>query len=135
MTKLLVNIDVPDIEKALRFYTSALPLHMGRRFDEEFVELLGGSSPIYLLKKNSGTQPFPGSTDRRDYGPHWCPVHLDFIVESIAEAREKLISAGATEEVPVKLEKYGYISMFRDPFGHGLCLIQLVGRGYDELLN
>jgi catechol 2,3-dioxygenase-like lactoylglutathione lyase family enzyme len=27
-----VNIDVDDLEKAVRFYTAALELHVGRRF-------------------------------------------------------------------------------------------------------
>jgi catechol 2,3-dioxygenase-like lactoylglutathione lyase family enzyme len=32
MPRLLVNIDVDDLEKAVRFYTAALELHVGRRF-------------------------------------------------------------------------------------------------------
>jgi catechol 2,3-dioxygenase-like lactoylglutathione lyase family enzyme len=35
-----VNIDVDDLEKAVRFYTAALELHVGRRFGAGAVELL-----------------------------------------------------------------------------------------------
>ena len=43
----LINIDVPDLERAERFYVAALGLRVGRRF-EGVVELLGataGKSP------------------------------------------------------------------------------------------
>lgn len=132
---LLINIDVPDIERAVAFYTTALPLTVGRKFDSEFIELVGLPSPIYLLKKDPGTIPFPEGKDERSYDRHWCPVHLDFVVEDIEETRRKLLKAGAEEESPVSRVPYGKISMYRDPFGHGLCLIQFTGSGYDALMN
>ncbi len=135
MSQILINIDVPDIEKAITFYTQGLSLRVGRRFDKEFVELLGYSSPIYLLKKDAGTIPFPGGQVPRTYDRHWCPIHMDFIVQNIEDTREKLLKAGAVEEAPLRVAKYGKISMFRDPFGHGLCLIEFIGAGYDELVK
>ena len=132
---LLINIDVPDIDRAVAFYTTALPLKVGRVFDSEFIELIGLPSPIYLLKKNSGTIPFPDGKTGRSYERHWCPVHMDFVVADIEETRLKLLAAGAVEESPVRSVPYGKISMYRDPFGHGLCLIQFTGRGYDALIN
>lgn len=134
MSALLINIDVPDMEKAIQFYTTALPLKPGRRFDDEFVELLGLPAPIYLLKKDPGTNPIPGDPQIRTHDRHWWPVHLDIVVEDIETAREKLLAAGAVEEAPVTQKEYGKLSMYRDPFGHGLCLLQFTGRGYDELL-
>jgi catechol 2,3-dioxygenase-like lactoylglutathione lyase family enzyme len=41
MPGLLLNIDVPDLADGVRFYTAALGLSVGRRFDNTFVELLG----------------------------------------------------------------------------------------------
>lgn len=38
----LLNIDVPDVEAATTFYTTAFELTVGRRFGTDFVELLGG---------------------------------------------------------------------------------------------
>lgn len=41
MARILVNLDVDDMERAVAFYTQALELELGRRFDNGFVELLG----------------------------------------------------------------------------------------------
>ncbi len=41
MARLVVNVDVGDLDAATRFYTSALELWVGRRFGGEGVELLG----------------------------------------------------------------------------------------------
>ena len=134
MNSLLINIDVPDIEKAISFYTSALPLRVGRKFDKDFVELIGMPTPIYLLKKDAGTIPAPGSNSVRTYDRDWCPIHLDFVVENIEETRQKLLAAGAQEESPVTERPYGKLAMFRDIFGHGVCLIQFNKTGYDVFL-
>ena len=42
--QLLINIDVPDLDAALAFYTRAFGLHVGRRIGDA-VELLGALSP------------------------------------------------------------------------------------------
>ncbi len=55
MPGLLLNIDVPNIENGAAFYTAALGLRIGRRFEGGFVELLGADAPIYLLEKAAGT--------------------------------------------------------------------------------
>ena len=52
---LLLNIDVPDVEAGVRFYTAAFGLKVGRRFSADFVELLGWPAPVYLLTKAAGT--------------------------------------------------------------------------------
>jgi catechol 2,3-dioxygenase-like lactoylglutathione lyase family enzyme len=52
---LLVNLDVDDLEKAIRFYSSAFALKVGRRFGAVGVEMLGSTAPIYLLVKSAGT--------------------------------------------------------------------------------
>src|SRR4051794_2327669 len=60
MARVLLNLDVDDIERAVAFYTQGLDLSVGRRFDSGFVELLGAEAPIYLLLKAAGTAPFEG---------------------------------------------------------------------------
>ena len=45
----IVNLDVDDLQKAVRFYTSAFNFKIGRRFGESGVEMLGGSAPTYNL--------------------------------------------------------------------------------------
>ena len=130
---LLVNLDVDDLEKAIHFYESAFGLETGRRFGAVGVEMLGTSSPIYLLVKASGTPPSATISQPRMYERHWTPVHLDFVVEEIESAVRKAISAGALLEMPIATHKWGRIGVMADPFGHGFCIVQFLGRGYDEI--
>ena len=132
MPSLLINVDVPNLEWGIDFYTRALGLTLGRRF-EGFVELVGGAAPIYLLEKPAGSAPFAGSGSSRDYAPHWTPVHLDFVVPDLEAALALVTQAGGRHETAVSEHAYGRLALCRDPFGHGLCLLELRGRGYDEL--
>ena len=134
MPGLLVNIDVPDIEAGIAFYTAAIGLEVGRRFDEEFVELTGADAPVYLLRKDGGTPIGPAGGDTRRYERHWTPVHPDFTVEDMDSAIARAVAAGAVQEGETCDAAYGRLAMFADPFGHGFCLIQLNERGYDALL-
>jgi predicted enzyme related to lactoylglutathione lyase len=131
---LLVNIDVDDLDRATRFYTRAFGLQVGRRFGAGGVELLGSSAPIYLLAKPAGSASSPSTASmRRDYTRHWTPVHLDFVVDDIDAAMQRALDAGAHTEAPVSVNAWGKLALMGDPFGHGFCLLQFVGRGYDEI--
>jgi predicted enzyme related to lactoylglutathione lyase len=134
MTSLLVNIDVEDLERASAFYCEALDLSVGRRFDG-WLELLGATSPIYLLPKPPGTPISPASAEERTYRRHWTPVHLDFVVTDLAAALERAKAAGATVERNPQTHPWGTIALLADPFGNGFCLLQFTGRGYDEIAN
>jgi predicted enzyme related to lactoylglutathione lyase len=127
----LINIDVPDLEAATAFYTAAFDLTVGRRFGLDAVELLGWPSPAYLLRKSDGTIGAAGQS--RIYSRHWTPVHLDVVVDDIDAAVLRAMDAGAHLESPARTAPYGKIAMLADPFGHGLCLIEFAGRGYDEI--
>lgn len=129
----LLNIDVDDLELAVRFYTQAFGLHVGRRFGVDGVELLGGEVPVYLLVKGRGTPVAPASPLVRDYTRHWTPVHLDIVVPDIDPALRRAVDAGARLERPVKADTWGKLALLSDPFGHGFCLIEFLGRGYDEI--
>src|SRR5690348_14551213 len=135
MANALLNLDVDDIERAVRFYTEAFQLQVGRRFDSDFVELLGLELPLYLLKKSAGSQPFAEAARLRDYGRHWTPLHLDLVVPDIDAAIERALTAGATLEVPARTTEYGRLALLHDPFGHGFCLLEFRGQGYDALLG
>ena len=130
---LLVNIDVDDLDRAVSFYVAAFGLQPGRRFGAA-AELLGAGAPIYLLKQASGTLPFVDAPGGRDYARHWTPVHLDFVVDDLDAALERALDAGARLEGAAVTRKWGRMANLCDPFGHGLCLLQFAGRGYDELL-
>lgn len=132
MARVLINLDVDDIERAVAFYTAAFDLRIGRRF-EGFVELIGAEAPLYLLLKPAGSAPFAGASPGRAYTRHWSPVHLDFVVPDLASALARALAAGAVLESGPSQHAYGRLALLHDPFGHGFCLLQFQGKGYDEL--
>ena len=129
----LVNLDVDDLDKAVRFYSAAFGLTVGRRFGTFGVEMLGSSAPIYLLAKSPGTPASDTTAQQRSYERHWTPVHLDFVVDEIEPAVQRAITAGALLERPIAAHKWGKLALMADPFGHGFCFVQFLGRGYDEI--
>ena len=131
--QLLVNIDVDDLARAISFYCGAFDLAVGRRFGVDGVELLGASSAIYLLVKAEGSTPSAFTSQKRTDGRRWSPVHLDFVVPDIESAMQRAISAGATLEKPIETSRWGKLALLADPFGHGFCLVQFLGKGYDEI--
>jgi predicted enzyme related to lactoylglutathione lyase len=128
----LINTDVPDLEAAIEFYERATELRLGRRlFEGTVAELTGASVRILLLQKEAGSSPVPGASLLRDYGRHWTPVHLDFVVPELEIAVEKALAAGARLEGPVQSFVWGRQACLSDPFGHGFCLLQWQDGGYD----
>jgi predicted enzyme related to lactoylglutathione lyase len=129
----LINVDVDDLDKATHFYQAAFGLKVGRRFGADGVELLGSSAPIYLLVKMAGTAVSSSTPLRRSYDRHWTPVHLDFVVDEIESAVRRAVDAGARLENSISSHKWGRLALMVDPFGHGFCFVQFIGRGYDEM--
>lgn len=132
MIELIANIDVDDLTSALAFYVDGLGLSVHRRFGDFGVELSGASSSVFLLVKPAGSAPAPGVLPR-DYRRHWTPVHLDFVVDDIDVAAARAVRAGARLEDKIQTHRWGRIAHLADPFGHGVCLIQFLNRGYDEI--
>lgn len=128
---LLINIDAPDLRAAEAIYTQAFGLTVGRRFGDAAVELLGAQAPIYLLQNAAGT--VGAANSRRDYARHWTPVHLDVVVEHLEPALERAARAGLVQENDIRETDWGRIVRLADPWGHGWCLLQFIGRGYDEI--
>ncbi|WAC64901.1 VOC family protein [Pseudoxanthomonas sp. SL93] len=129
--QLLINIDVPDLPAAEALYVQAFGLTAARRFGEGGVELLGAQAPIYLLLAAPGTT--AAASSLRDYDRHWTPVHLDVVVDELEPALQRALAAGMRQESDIREANWGRIVRLADPFGHGWCLLQFVGRGYDEL--
>ena len=133
-TTLLVNIDVDDLHKAHRLLLQgvrpggrpALRRGCGRAARRDLAASICWSKP-------NGTVASATSRHLRSYARHWTPVHLDFVVDEIDGAVDRARNAGARLEGPVKTNNWGKIAMLADPFGHGICLIEFVGRGYDEI--
>ncbi len=93
---LLVNIDVPDLERAEAFYVAALGLTPTRRFGQGGVELSGLPVRLYLLEKAEGS--VGAGRDIRRYGRHWTPVHMDVVVDDLDAALARALNAGAVLE-------------------------------------
>jgi predicted enzyme related to lactoylglutathione lyase len=132
--QLLVNVDVPDLEAATKFYTEAFGFSVGRRLGGGAVELLGAGAPLYLLAKRAGSRVSKAlPTALRSYERHWTPVHLDLAVADVAQARARALAAGATAEGEISEHAWGLMALLADPFGHGLCLLEFRGQGYDAI--
>jgi predicted enzyme related to lactoylglutathione lyase len=130
---MLVNIDVPDLGKAVRFYEQAVGLKLRRKlFEGSIAEMSGAPVPIFLVARSENSAPFPDSSSGRSYRRHWTPLHLDFVVDDLAAAIARAEAAGAGLESGPESFAWGSIATFSDPFGHGFCLIQWSGKGYDE---
>lgn len=130
---LLINIDVPDIDRGIAFYTQAFGLAVSRRLGEDAAELSGWPVPVYLLQKEPGS--VGAGSDSRSYERHWTPVHLDIVVDDMDAALSRAREAGAVVEQDVQTAVWGQMASLADPFGHGLCLIKFLNRGYGEIAD
>ena len=130
---LLVNIDVPDLARAVAFYVQAFSLTVTRRFGDKAVELGGWPVNLYLLQQPEGS--IGAGESARNYDRHWTPVHLDIVVDDIETALSRAVAAGARPETVIRTEVWGKIVPLADPFGHGVCLIEFLGLGYDEIAD
>lgn len=131
--RLLLNIDVPDLTAATAFYTAAFGLTPARRLGDSVLELLGAEAPIYLLNKDAGSDAAAGH--QREYTRHWTPVHCDVVVDDLEAALARALDAGAVQEGAIREAVWGRIVQVADPYGHGWCLLQFLGRGYDEIAD
>lgn len=129
----LINLDVDDLGRAERFYSEAFGLKPARRLGDSGLEMLGGPAPVWLLLKAAGTPASGTMGETRRYGRHWTPVHLDFVTEDIEASVQRALAAGAVLDQPVSTHAWGRLALMADPFGHGYCFVQFLGRGYDEI--
>jgi uncharacterized glyoxalase superfamily protein PhnB len=118
-----VAIDVPDVAAAVAFYVHGLGLTLR---DEPMPGLwarLGGSAVTIHLQADPS----------RTYARHWTPVHLDFLTDDVEAGVRRARAAGATDDRPIHVAEWGRMANLADPFGHGLCLVELGPRGYDAV--
>ena len=131
---LRICVDVDDLDKGIAFYRDALGLRPGRRLGSRWAEMLGATCPIDLLAEEAGSRATPAAVAVRDYRRHWTPVHIDVVVADLDAAVDRARAAGATADREIQARKWGRIATLADPFGNGLCLLEMRGRGYDEML-
>jgi predicted enzyme related to lactoylglutathione lyase len=128
---LIVNIDVPDLDRAIAFYTAALGLSHTRTLDGDTAELRGAVVTIYLLQKAPGSTAVRAPAIAREYQRHWTPVHFDLVVSDVDAAAARAIVAGAKQETGHLDWRGSRCVSLSDPFGHGFCFIQFDNRTYE----
>jgi predicted enzyme related to lactoylglutathione lyase len=129
---IIINIDVPDLPRAIRFYTAALNLEHTRTLDDDTAELRGAVANIYLLRKPPGSAAVKAPSIGRGYQRHWTPVHFDLVVDDVDEAAARAIAAGARQETGHLDWRGSRCVSFSDPFGHGFCFIQFANGTYED---
>src|SRR5690348_10234666 len=102
---LLINIDVPDLGRAIAFYRDAFGLTVTRRFGADVVELSGWPVGLYLLQKPAGSPGAAGALQH--YDRHWTLVHLDVVVDDLDAALKRALAAGAQAEGTIRTEAWG----------------------------
>ena len=133
MLEVHAYIDVADLDRGIEFYCNGLGFTLKRRLSPSWVELAGANLPIFLLGKRATTANLGATQIRRDFGRHWTPVHLDFIVPDIDAAVARLTALGATLDRATQQADYGRMANMSDPFGNGFDLIEFSGQGYDVI--
>jgi predicted enzyme related to lactoylglutathione lyase len=123
-----LSIDVPDLEKGLRFYGAVFDFKEIARPFPGLVVLQAHNLSICLLEKKAGSKPSKNTDDRRRYSRHWTPVHIDFHVDDLHSILGKATKAGAIFEAIHENPEHGSVAFCSDPFGHGFCLIEKVDR-------
>jgi predicted enzyme related to lactoylglutathione lyase len=118
-----VSIDVPSLAEGVAFYCAAFGFSKKSEPVPGVAVLTGSNVELVLLEKQAGSQPSPGTKDRRTFERHWTPVHLDLHVDDLHATLEKVEALGAKREQVFENAEHGSAAFCSDPFGHGFCLI------------
>ncbi len=136
--ELLVNVDVDDLERGVAFYVEAFGLRVGRRFGDSGSRAAGRSrADLPAGEEAAGTLPFAGATAAARL-----PAPLDAGPSRLRGRRTSKRRWSSAPSRPVRAARarsashvWGRMALMSDPFGNGFCLIQFVGRGYDEIAS
>lgn len=133
--ELLINIDVPDLDRGVHFYEEGLGFTMLRVLGGRVAEMQAANCRAYLLAKPEDTPATAAGVSTRCYARHWTPVHLDLSVADVDAAVAQATAAGAVLESGPTAHAWGTIAELSDPFGNGFCLIQYTEAGYDAIAD
>jgi predicted enzyme related to lactoylglutathione lyase len=124
MNSVSISIDVPDLAKAVTFYSKAFGFAKTFEPAAGVVVLRAERIDICLLERSPGTTPSDHTAETRHYERHWTPVHLDIHVDDLEAAVANVLDAGGTLEQTFENPEHGSVAFCSDPFGHGFCLIE-----------
>jgi predicted enzyme related to lactoylglutathione lyase len=123
-TSISISIDVPDLSAGIAFYCAAFGFTKKSEPARGVVVLSGLNVEVCLLQKAVASAPSPNTVDRRKFERHWTPIHLDFHVDDLHAALQRVEVLGAKREQVFENAEHGSAAFCSDPFGHGFCLIQ-----------
>ena len=115
-------INVTDLEHGIEFYSQALGLNLKRRLADDWAELEGASTPIFLLIR-----------DRPEQRLEYWTVHLDFLTDDLEAAVSKAREAGAVLWRELQERVWGRMANMIDPFDNPFDLVELASGGYDRV--
>ena len=123
--KLEITIDVDNLDRGIEFYCGGLGLTLVERNPICTQAELNGQI-FWLCPFAAG----PHGSITRDFGRHWTPIHLDFIVDDVDEAVERALAAGGRLDGEIRrndpdpLGCRSDVANLSDPAGNGVDLIQ-----------
>lgn len=127
-----VSIDVPRLDEGFRFYSEAFGFSKVSEPYPGVLVLRAGEAELLLLEKADGSAPSRHTNEKRHYGRHWTPVHIDFHVDDFNATLATALAAGAKQEQLFETPGRPSVAFCSDPFGHGFCLIERKGKGEDK---
>src|SRR5215467_13756075 len=119
-----VSIDVPNLAEGVAFYCAAFGFSK-KSEPVPGVAVLGGLNiELCVLEKRAGSKPSPSTSDQRTYERHWTPMHLDFHVDDLHAALQRVEAHGGKREQLFENPEHGSAAFCCDPFGNGFCLLE-----------
>jgi predicted enzyme related to lactoylglutathione lyase len=119
-----ISVDVPSLALGVAFYCAAFGFSKKSEPVPGVAVLQGLNIELCLLEKPAGSMPARQTDDRRHFERHWTPVHLDFHVEDLHAALERVEALGAKREQVFENPEHGSAAFCSDPFGNGFCLLE-----------
>ena len=118
-----ISIDVPTLAEGLAFYGSVFGFVESARPFPTMAVLDANNVTVCMHAKAAGTAPSPDGADRRRYGRHWTPVHLDLHLADFDAALERVRAHGGQIESEYRTQGPVPAAFCCDPFGNGFCII------------
>ena len=108
----VISIYVPNLQEAIRFYTTVLGFEVDKQYGSKIVTLVSGEVPIVLEESEESSQPTANHTSEVVLG-----LKTDNIYQTVEKLKDHNVEFIIDE--PTDCPPGKYIS-FRDPFGNRL---------------
>ena len=111
----VISIYVPNIEKAIEFYTTVLGFEVNKQYGPKIVTLIHGDLPLVLEESNE-SKSIP-----KDFSGVVLALKTDDIHHTVKKLKEHNVEFIADEPMDCPP---GKVISFRDPFGNVLEYLQ-----------